>query len=81
MTEARPERGPYVEENGPDFWLPTDAWTWNEARAEAARHAHYECHGVSRYLGKEVTGDHDDWDTLAGCCQREAYHFTSEERW
>ena len=82
MTDASSAyRGPYVSD-ARDIWLPTDAWTWNEAQAEARTFAIYEDGGESAiYVGIEEVGCHDHeepWDE--DCCQRRAYHFRSVER-
>lgn len=77
MTERR---GPYVQENGPKFYLPVADWSYHEARSEAAAHAQSLGH-KSRYLGKEMAWlhDHDEPWPADDACNEVAYAFEEYE--
>ncbi len=69
------EVGPYMNDDG-DWWMPVDAWSWNDAQSEAASMAR-DSDGVTRYEGKADAHLCDGW--AEGCestdHQRLSYHF------
>ena len=82
MSEPTP--GPFCSDDLRVWYYPTDAWSWNEARHNAAEWARTECdpYTVSKHTGTDAYGCHDHED-YEGCerpeCMRRAYRIEMVE--
>ena len=79
--------GPYMNEDG-DWWVPVDAGSFREARAEVVSCIQYSIpdDGTLRYKGKEMQWLDDEHEGYCGpeCPtnnKRLAYHFVENPRW
>jgi hypothetical protein len=84
------KRGPYINDEGSEVYLPVSDYTLNEARHEAANFAeeHVGDWGRARYTGKRDVPlhDHDDWWGCKECpavpsWSFETYEGTYRGRW
>lgn len=74
-------KGPYLSPDYDELYLPTEHYTFNQARTEAASF----CGELgdewmrTRYVGKRTVQmhDHEDWEECepGTCCEREGWHF------
>ena len=84
MAVAVEKRGPYINENEYQIYLPVNGWTLNEARQEAASFARMELGeniGRARYIGKALRSlhDHDDWWGCEKCPPEQTWMFETYE--
>ena len=72
------KKGPYVNEDQDQLYLPVSDWTYNEARSEAATWAsEFSDDLKSKYYGKIAVPlhDHEDWEYCEECPEILAWCF------